>query len=544
MSRIVSFAVLVGVIAVIGFLFYRVISGFLLPMFLAALLVVIFQPWYRWFFVRCKGRVRLAALLTTISAVVVVVVPTTLIVLLAVWELYPDSDGTPPPTSVTAAAVSSDEEETAVERTLSALRDSLESASGHRLRLSVPYTKELRYIEASLDSLRERAAVGATYTGDTNSLDNLREALGQLERLLVKEGDGDKLEKVEAIIQEIDSADGDPRTGETETVDRETADPGTATAVVPGTFRYQELLDRADGKFHAFKLALFKNPVSVWLFELLNPTTDQVRVMTGQLSAFAPGVLRSVGGKTGSLFASVLFTLCVTVIALYFFLADGPKMVRTVMRLSPLDDQHERELVSEFDRISRAVVLATLLSAIAQGLLAGVAFWLISLSLEEFRFVFSLTLLTTVLALIPFVGAAAVWAPVSLWLFFHEPADGGDPHRLSAILLAVYGAGIISMADNVIKPLVLHGQSNLHPLLALLSVLGGVQALGPIGILIGPMVVVFLQTLLNILHNELMAFEQADQGGGPRSPLPFILSLRQRRLRLPYPAIERIHRTS
>ncbi|HIM31482.1 MAG TPA: AI-2E family transporter, partial [Planctomycetes bacterium] len=54
-----------------------------------------------------------------------------------------------------------------------------------------------------------------------------------------------------------------------------------------------------------------------------------------------------------------------------------------------------------------------------------------------------------------------------------------------------------------IKPLVLHGQSRLHPLLALLSVLGGVQALGPIGILVGPMIVVFLQTLLKILRREL-----------------------------------------
>ena len=54
-----------------------------------------------------------------------------------------------------------------------------------------------------------------------------------------------------------------------------------------------------------------------------------------------------------------------------------------------------------------------------------------------------------------------------------------------------------------IKPFILQGQSNLHPLLALLSVLGGVQALGPIGLLVGPMVVALLQTLLKILHREL-----------------------------------------
>ena len=85
------------------------------------------------------------------------------------------------------------------------------------------------------------------------------------------------------------------------------------------------------------------------------------------------------------------------------------------------------------------------------------------------------------------------------------------------------------MAENVIKPLVLHGQSNLHPLLALLSVLGGVHALGPIGILVGPMVVVFLQTLLNILHGELMNMERQASTRKGRQALPFILSLRQRR---------------
>jgi hypothetical protein len=61
----------------------------------------------------------------------------------------------------------------------------------------------------------------------------------------------------------------------------------------------------------------------------------------------------------------------------------------------------------------------------------------------------------------------------------------------------------------VIKPLVLHGQSKLHPLLALLSVLGGIQALGPVGIVVGPMVVVFLQTLLKILQRELLSIDRS-----------------------------------
>jgi predicted PurR-regulated permease PerM len=69
--------------------------------------------------------------------------------------------------------------------------------------------------------------------------------------------------------------------------------------------------------------------------------------------------------------------------------------------------------------------------------------------------------------------------------------------------LAVWGMGVVSTVDNIIKPIVLHGQSKLHPLLALLSVLGGVGALGPIGIFVGPIAVAFLQAALTMLQTEL-----------------------------------------
>ena len=104
--------------------------------------------------------------------------------------------------------------------------------------------------------------------------------------------------------------------------------------------------------------------------------------------------------------------------------------------------------------------------------------------------------------MVPFLGAASVWIPCALYLYFI------DNNMTAAIGLAVYGAAVISMADNVIKPLVLHGQSKLHPLFAFLSVIGGLAMLGPIGILIGPMIVAFLQTLLEILHNEVHELKQ------------------------------------
>ncbi|MEM9657212.1 MAG: AI-2E family transporter, partial [Planctomycetota bacterium] len=123
-----------------------------------------------------------------------------------------------------------------------------------------------------------------------------------------------------------------------------------------------------------------------------------------------------------------------------------------------------------------------------------------------------LTMLTMLLALVPFVGAASVWIPTCLWIWLFE-------HRLAAAcILAGYCAAVVSNIDNLIKPLVLHGQANLHPLLALISVLGGVQVLGPIGILVGPMLVAFVQALLVMVNRELQLWSEGDESRTTSEP--------------------------
>jgi predicted PurR-regulated permease PerM len=207
----------------------------------------------------------------------------------------------------------------------------------------------------------------------------------------------------------------------------------------------------------------------------------------------------------------LLIGLAIMVISLYYFLADGPQMISAVMHLSPLDPGYEKELLERFGQVSRSVVVATLLSAVVQGALAGLGY---TFALPQEAPVFLLTALTMVTAMVPFVGAAAVWVCVCGWVYLYgervvdEKLVTGDP--TTAIMLAVYCTVVVSGIDNVIKPFILHGQSKLHPLLALLSILGGVQVLGPVGILVGPMLVSFLQALLNMLRKELDSFSAVD----------------------------------
>ena len=198
----------------------------------------------------------------------------------------------------------------------------------------------------------------------------------------------------------------------------------------------------------------------------------------------------------------VVIGLFILVIALYYFLADGPAMVEAVMAVSPLDRRYEHELLQRFAEVSRAVVVATLVAAITQGVLAGVGY---VYALPPEAPIFLLMALTTVFALIPIFGAFAVWGCVCIWIYLQ-----GEP--VPAIGLAIYCTIVVSLIDNIMKPLILHGQSKLHPLLALLSILGGIEAFGPVGILVGPMLVSFLQALLNMLRKELDSF------GGPVGP--------------------------
>jgi predicted PurR-regulated permease PerM len=199
---------------------------------------------------------------------------------------------------------------------------------------------------------------------------------------------------------------------------------------------------------------------------------------------------------------SLVVGLFILVIALYYFLADGPSMVEAVMAVSPLDRRYEHELLQRFAEVSRAVVVATLVAALAQGAMASIGYVLV---LPEQAPIFLLTALTTVFALIPIFGAFAVWGCVCGWLYVQG-------HIVAALSLAIYCTIVVSLIDNILKPLILHGQSKLHPLLALLSILGGIEAFGPVGILVGPMLVSFLQALLNMLRKEIESF------GGPVGP--------------------------
>ena len=157
--------------------------------------------------------------------------------------------------------------------------------------------------------------------------------------------------------------------------------------------------------------------------------------------------------RTAQFLAETLVGLFVMVLATYYFFADGAGMVRELVRLMPLEGDRTQELADQFADLTRAIVVATLLSAVVQGLLAGVGYYVAGVGSLVL-----LTALTMLLTLVPVVGSAIdLGASVCLWLLVVEG------RTTPAVLLAVYCLAVVSTVDNVIKPWVLRGRSKPPP---------------------------------------------------------------------------------
>ena len=181
---------------------------------------------------------------------------------------------------------------------------------------------------------------------------------------------------------------------------------------------------------------------------------------------------------------NALVGLAIMLFLLFFFLRDGDRMLATAVRLIPMRPARRGELVDHVAAVTRAVVFGSLLTALVQGVLVGIGFALVGLPSPV---VFGA--IAAVASLIPFVGTALVWVPAVGVLFLQG-------RWVAALGLAVWSVAVVSSADNVVRPLFISGRAQISTLPVFLGLLGGVTAFGPIGLVVGPVVVALTLTLL------------------------------------------------
>jgi predicted PurR-regulated permease PerM len=199
-----------------------------------------------------------------------------------------------------------------------------------------------------------------------------------------------------------------------------------------------------------------------------------------------------VGQATG-LARNVLLTLLnfvIMLVALFFFFRDGDRMAANVRPLIPMEPEHTDAVLGRLADTLTAVVQGMVITAVVQGVLAGMGYWLIGdISVSVF-----LAFVTGLAAFLPLAGPAFVWSGVAGYLLLT-----GTPWR--ALGLALWGLLVVSTVDNFIKPLVIGGRARLPTFLLLVSLLGGVREYGFLGVFLGPVVLATLLAFVDIYRD-------------------------------------------
>jgi predicted PurR-regulated permease PerM len=215
---------------------------------------------------------------------------------------------------------------------------------------------------------------------------------------------------------------------------------------------------------------------------------EQVGSLLKNLSEFIYTQLASLArGIVG-----IIFDLVIALFICFFLLIDGENFLKEIKLLSPLEVSHHERIVHQVERTLKATLKGSIIVALAQGLLGGIGFWIFNIPSAAFWgvcMVFS--------SVIPLVGTSLIWIPAALYLIFTSSLGMG-------IGMALWGTLIISGADNVLRPLLLKGEANLHPLFTFLSVLGGLIYFGFLGFILGPVVLSFLMTMFEIYKKEFL----------------------------------------
>jgi predicted PurR-regulated permease PerM len=201
---------------------------------------------------------------------------------------------------------------------------------------------------------------------------------------------------------------------------------------------------------------------------------------------FLTGQLFSAGQQTLKFVAS----MGVMLYLLFFLLRDGRALTRRISEAVPLAPHHRQQLFVKFVTVVRATVKGNIVVALVQGMLGGLALWVLGLPA-----VLLLTVLMAVLSLLPAVGASLVWGPVALYLL-----SIGDIWQ--AVALVAWGVLVIGLVDNLLRPLLVGKDTQMPDYLVLISTLGGISVLGLNGFVIGPVIAALFLTVWDIFAEE------------------------------------------
>ena len=180
--------------------------------------------------------------------------------------------------------------------------------------------------------------------------------------------------------------------------------------------------------------------------------------------------------------------------SLYYLMRDGSRLKNYIYEIFPFSESHENALIKKLEDAVSGVVKGSFLVALIQGLVGTLGYLIFGLPAAFLWGAF-----TVIAALVPNVGTLIAWLPAVIYLLV-------TGHTGSAIGLAIWSILITGTIDNIVSPRLVGGKVKLHPLLVLISVLGGIHLFGYMGFLLGPIIMAIFVALLDIYRTDLKMY--------------------------------------
>ncbi|MBU0505351.1 MAG: AI-2E family transporter [bacterium] len=242
-----------------------------------------------------------------------------------------------------------------------------------------------------------------------------------------------------------------------------------------------------------FTTDFYTTHVAPFLFELEDKYQIKIDIF-GILSNLGKQIAHYVGSFSPVLFLgtmSFLFNFLIMITGIYFLFLDGPALTRTIFDLTPLRDRYEKSLVVRIRNTIDASIYGYLVTGLMMGVVAGIVF-----AITGIKAYLILATLTFFMSVVPIVGAAGVWVPVCLYLLFT-----GDVWQGFVVIL---GGAVITFIDYFLKPMIIKGKTQIHPILIFFSLFGGISVFGILGILFGPVITALLIAVIRIYQEEFI----------------------------------------
>ncbi len=224
--------------------------------------------------------------------------------------------------------------------------------------------------------------------------------------------------------------------------------------------------------------------IEVFVQNVIPSFTFDIANIVQQTASFIVNHLVSIFAGT----ASTVFLFFISLIASYYFFKDGKYFTTYLIQLSPLKDTDDTRILSRLATSVRSVALGTVSVAILQGILTA-----IGLTVVGFDRAILWGCVAAIGALVPGVGTAIVFIPSVIYLIYTGA-------HVYAVGIAIWGLLAVGLIDNFVGPYVMSKGNHVHPFLILLSVLGGISLFGPIGFILGPVILSFFLVLIELYH--------------------------------------------